>query len=1335
MDSRVGMGDRWSPARIARRARGAAMTLAATAALLLPALQAHAQETVCARVKIEIKQELTLERQAFDAEMKISNQLDGASLTDVSVVVNVTDELGMPVQVTDDPNNLNAKFFIRVSGKENIAAVDGTGVVAPSSTATIHWLLIPAPGSAGNSPLGKKYLVGARLTYKFGAETQTLDVSPDVITVKPLPLLTLDYFLQQDVLGDDPLTTEIEAIEPATLGVRVRNTGQAIAKNLKIDSAQPKIVENNQGLLINFKLTGSFVDDAPAQNTLLINFGDIAPATSKMGRWLLETSLAGKFTEFTASFSHADELGGALTSLLQATNAHLLIRDVRVDLPGRDMVRDFLAKDGDGLRVYESDSTDTVVTDRSAVAQMVAGASNGGNANFRISFPATAGFAYVKLPDPFNGTKALGVIQRSDAKQMLPENVWLSKTRNLEAKRWEYWVNIFDVNTTGVYDTEFQAPPTGSLPPVLQFVPDRNVDEEKQVSFLVEASSPGGKPLTLSAAPLPAGATLVQQPADPEAPNLTRAVFDWKPAKGSAGSYLITYTATDGTLSTTRSATIKVNSTTPPPGPTTPVVHAPAAGGQVASLRPTLAVLTSTHAQDPTRQVQFELYRDAAMTQQVDTGTVAKVAGTPEAPLPTTWQPAADLNDNTTYWWRARAFDGTQTYSPWIAASFRVNLFNDAPDQFNLTSPAPNAEVSVLPVQLSWTNSVDRDGDAITYVVTVFSDAALTRVLYTSAELTPGEGGSTTFQLPITPEERAVLYWRVTARDVHGAQTMTPARRFSIGQGNTPPTTPVLVSPARDAIVATSTTLLSVESGTDAENDLISYVFELDTVETFDSGEKQTSGTVVRAAGTLTSWTTGPLVENKRYFWRVKAQDGRTETDWVGSRFRMSAVDDAPPTPTVMNPGDGAWSGTRQPVLEVNPVEDPEGAAVRYEFEVYRDAALGTLVWSGTSDTTSMTTAATLDDATTHWWRARALDAGRVASAWTAPARLYVSTGTYQEPSIQITSPATTITPTVVLTPLGERRRVTLNWTGTDPNIEPLVALYYSTTRGDYAGSVIVDGVRQASGTHSGSHVWDVTELPPGAYYVYGVIHDPKGVGRAFAAGAVVIPNPSPTGKVLPSTTSLVTTDANREARFGVRLESAPTAEVTVSLNVSNARGGRVSPTQLVFTPSNWSAEQSVTVTGLDDCAREGVSAYDVVLSKAVSLDPNYAGVAGAKVTVQNSVTSGQNSATTTNPAIHACRYRVVSERQVNPIRWAYVLSAEWTNTGVPLSSLTAKWSSTNTAAITVLENTVAVGAIGAGETVKAEDTFSILSNTRLADPAATVLQVGRWAVVVKVAP
>lgn len=277
---------------------------------LLP-YSVHSEEAaVCARVKLEIKQEPTLERQGFDAEMKIHNTLAGIPLTEVSIQVRFMDEQGAPVLASTDPNDTNARFFIRVFNQENINNLAGNGVIQGATTATINWLIVPAPGTAGTTPLGKKYLVGATLSYKMGGETQTIDVTPDVITVKPMPLLSLDYFLTRDVEGDDPLTPEIEPVIPFTLGVRIKNEGLAATRNLKIDSAQPRIIDNAQGLLINFQLTGSSLNDMPAENTLLLNFGDIAPGTAKMGRWIMESSLAGRFTEFSARFSHADELGG-----------------------------------------------------------------------------------------------------------------------------------------------------------------------------------------------------------------------------------------------------------------------------------------------------------------------------------------------------------------------------------------------------------------------------------------------------------------------------------------------------------------------------------------------------------------------------------------------------------------------------------------------------------------------------------------------------------------------------------------------------------------------------------------------------------------------------------------------------------------------------------------------------------------------------------------------------------------------------------------------------------------------------------------------------------------
>jgi len=1310
--------------------RRLAAWLAAAAALLLP-VAALAQETVCARVKIEIKQELTLERQAFDAEMKINNTTDSGVIENVSVVVKVTDEAGTPVAITDNPNDTSAKFFIRLSGKQNIGDVDGSGTVNPKTTSVINWLLIPAPGSAGNSPLGKKYLVGATLKYRFGGEDTVLEISPDVITVKPLPLLTLDYFLQQDVIGDDPLTPEIEAVEPATLGVRVKNNGYAAAKNLKIDSAQPKIVENNQGLLINFTLTGSYVNDAPAQNTLLLNFGDIAAGTSKTGRWLLETTLAGKFTEFTAKFSHADELGGTLTSLLQATNAHLLIRDVRVDLPGRDMVRDFLAQDGDVVRIYESDGPDTLVTDRSAVAQMTAGTNPAGNASYRITFPATSGFAWLKLPDPFNGTKALGQVQRSDAKQLLPENAWLSKTRNLEAKRWEYWVNIFDVNTTGSYDTEFKAPLPTATPPQLQFIPDHTVKEEQQVSFLVEASSAAGLPLLISAAPLPAGARLLPQAADPQAPTLARALFDWTPPKGSAGTYLITYTANDGTLSGTRSARIKVESSTPPPGPGTPTIDTPASGGQVTSLRPSLAVQASTNPADPSTQLQFELYRDEAMTQLVESALVAKAPPLPgngggSVPQPTSWQPAADLNDNTTYWWRARAYDGTQMYSTWVNGRFFVNLFNDAPDSFNLTSPSPNAEVSLLQPVLSWTNSADKDGDALTYAVAVYRNAALTELVTQGADLPGDAGGTSSWTVAVPLSNHVTYYWRVTARDALGAQTASLARPFLVNTGNTAPSVPVIQSPLPGSQSAVSPTLLGIQNSSDAENDLLTYVFEIDTVNTFDSGDKRSSGQVIQSAGAVTSWPAANLVENKHYYWRVKAQDGRAESAWAGGDFLFSAVNEAPPAPTVRNPGNGAWTPSLQPSLEANPVLDPEGEAVGYQFEVYRDAALSSKVIDGSSSNAGWIVPVALADKTTHWWRVRAVDPREAASAWSAPSVLYVSTGPYQDPSIQVTAPATAVQPTLV----DNRKLVTLRWEGTDPNIEPTIALYYGTSKTGFGGTLIVDGLRQVAGTQSGTYAWDVTGLPTGTYYVHAAIYDAKGIGRAYAAGSVVIAPAAQTGVITVAGDNLATNETGTTRTFTVKLGRQPAADVVIPVASNNPREGTVSPPSFTFTPANWNAAQTATVTGRDDCVLDGAQTYQVVLGAAVSNDPNYIGLVGRPVNVTNA-DRGDNASGTSSPDIHVCGYSLVSIRQLAAKSYEYVIKVEFSNSGAPVTGVQAILSGMPSG-FTAPDNQIQIGAIGTNETAKPADTVTFLAPRLLLNPPNSIKGWAVWSVTIQ---
>lgn len=506
---------------------------------------ALADDSICARVKIEIRQEMTLERQAFDAHIRINNGFDRITLEQVAIDVAFSDENGNSVLASSDPNNTEALFFIRIDSMENIDDINGTGVVQPAASADIHWLIIPAPGASNGLEQGKLYYVGATLTYTIDGEENVTEVTPDYIFVKPMPALTLDYFLPGDVYGDDAFTGDIEPVIPFPLGVRVKNSGSGAAKSLAIESAQPKIVENELGLLIDFKIIGSEVNGQPATESLTVDFGDITPNTSGVAHWNMTCSLSGEFVEFEADYSHSDELGGELTSLIDGTNTHFLVKDVLVDLPGRDSIRDFLAQDGDVYRVYESDSVDTETADQSAASTL-----NGSGDIYTLSTAPTAGFLYVQLPDPKNGRSLIKEVIRSDGKRIKADNAWLSKIRNKD-HTWRHFINLFDVNTTDSYTIIFGEKTEEPHPPVFQFIKNHGSVEGERLSFIIEASDPDGTIPTLQAAPLPPGASFVDQ-------GDGSGSFDWTPASGQAGEYEVVFTASDGELEGTLRLTIHV---------------------------------------------------------------------------------------------------------------------------------------------------------------------------------------------------------------------------------------------------------------------------------------------------------------------------------------------------------------------------------------------------------------------------------------------------------------------------------------------------------------------------------------------------------------------------------------------------------------------------------------------------------------------------------------------------------------------------------------------------------------------------------------------------------
>jgi hypothetical protein len=1263
--------------------RLAALTLTVFS-LFSPGL-AYSADTVCARVKIEIKQELTLERQAFDATMKINNGLDTSSLTNVAVNVKFTDEFGNAVKATSDPNDTSASFYIRIDTMTGISNVSGTGSVAPASTAEIHWLIIPAPGAGGTVPSGKLYLVGATLNYSLGGDPQTVEVIPDSIYVKPLPLLTLDYFLTQYVYADDPFTAAIEPAEPFTLGVRIKNTGAAPAQNVKIDSAQPKIVDNSQGLLINFLITGSYVNDLPASNSMLIPFGNIATNTAATGRWIMLTTLSGKFVDFKATFTHADSLGGTLTSILQATNAHLLVRDVKVDLPGRDNVRDFLALDGNTLRVYESDNIDTIVTDQSAASSLVTSSTG-----YSLSAPPTQGFMYVKLSDPYAGTKVIGPVVRADGKVLLTENAWLSKEKN-SSNAWVYYINFFDVNNpAGGYKLSLNDQANTPKPPVLQFVPDKIVNEGQQVSFLVQASGQNGAVPTLTSSVLPTGAKFTQQSA---ANSLVTSVFDWTPAVGQAGKYSITFSAADGDLSAAQTMTITVQTATKPGGPGTPLIMAPAVGTDVLTLQPIMQVGVPSSL-DLATSYQFEVYSDAGLSQLVIANTNVARAGDS-----TTWKVPQLLKDNSSYYWRVRAFDGT-TYSEWANGRFFVNPANDPPGPVSIVSPASGSEVTTLTPTLVVANAVDPEGDTVTYGFQLYSNSALTTLLATTTGLAAGANSATSWAPAVTLTDKARYYWRAIATDAHGAQTQSIVANFLVNIGNHAPSSPVIMTPMPGTTVTTTSVPMTVSNSIDVDNDPITYNFELDKVNTFNSPAKIGSGTLLPGQNNLTSWTATSLVEDTHYYWRVKASDGKTNTDWVTGDFLVNALNNPPSVPVLKNPGDQTWINTLQPKLEVGPATDPEGDAISYHFEVYQDAALASRVVDNTLTQTQWLTPA-LNNNKDYYWRAQAIDALGAASAFSAPAKFTVAVATQAKPTI------TVITPALIQASTGNT--FSINWEVIDPANNASVTLYVDTSNSGAAGQLIVANLKQDPSTTTGSYVWDISNLAPGTYYVYAVVSNGYASDLKYAPGALVIPAANPKGSItVTPTTILTTSESGINATFQVVLNNPPTADVVIGLSSTNVNEGTVTPTSFTFTQSNWSIPQNATVKGIDDCVLDGNVQYQIITAKAVSTDPNYMGVKGADLTYTNL----DNDLATTNSSFAVCNFTKISEVRINLYLYDYTFTAQLTNLGADVGGATGTLKSTSPYTV-VQDGTLIFGPVTSGGTVTSQDTFTIRQDRR----------------------
>jgi beta propeller repeat protein len=430
---------------------------------------------------------------------------------------------------------------------------------------------------------------------------------PDTIRVKPEPELEIRYFQPRDVTADDPFTPEVEAPIPFTLGVLVKNSGYGPAKTVRINSQQPKIIENKAGLIIIARLLGARVQDSALNEaTLQVNLGDILPGDTRKGAWDMITSLSGEFIEFKASYTHRDDLGGLETSLIKLLEAHFIAHEVLNDDPGRDTILDFLADtDRDALQLpdtlYESQGQILAVNDEpdASITTPLT------NRTFVVTVNRQfEGWGYVRLDDPGQAKLQFQSVVRNDGKIINSHNVWTNiRFRQTDNAKLTYF-NLFDkVASPGAYTytVTYAVPPADTEPPVTRlrfsgFVTQSGgnyyVTRDTQLYFTADDASPVSIEYQLDGAP-----SFV--PAIPF-------------TLDTVGTHIVRYRSTDsaGNVETTKIATVIMQAVGPSMGDIVAASDALTLTGDALSYRPSLVDLSiPVAASDVTVTAQVDVFR------------------------------------------------------------------------------------------------------------------------------------------------------------------------------------------------------------------------------------------------------------------------------------------------------------------------------------------------------------------------------------------------------------------------------------------------------------------------------------------------------------------------------------------------------------------------------------------------------------------------------------------------------------------------------------------------------------------------------------------------------
>ena len=460
-------------------------------------------ENTCAQVKLEIQQKLVLTRQAFRGTLTIENGSSNA-IEDILVDVNSTNmETGF--MATSREMQISIEKIEGFEGDKDGAWRLGAG---KKGVATI--LFIPTKYAAPENLT--TYSFGGTLSFKDGSTTQNRSLFPVSLQVKPTPELDLTYFMQRDVYGDNPLTTDVvEPVIPAEFSVLIHNKGYGDANNVRMITKKPKIVENEKGLLIDFDIISSSLNGGEKtmalDDDIATQFGTIAAGTASYATWDLTASLMGHFTEYDVSVTHVTDYGNPDLSLLDRVTIHELIHSMNATI-GDKVYRAWITNDEPDAEdapdhIYFANGTDeelATLSDETRMERIDA-------THYRVTVPTNVprNWFYTTVANPAGKyAKILSITDETNNRPLDAANFWTTDYTMKDGidPQLDYRLHIADIVSgkgTNTYIVEFEPIPELRLDvKSITTVPADNQIAEKPIEQLTVEFNKDIKPETFT---------------------------------------------------------------------------------------------------------------------------------------------------------------------------------------------------------------------------------------------------------------------------------------------------------------------------------------------------------------------------------------------------------------------------------------------------------------------------------------------------------------------------------------------------------------------------------------------------------------------------------------------------------------------------------------------------------------------------------------------------------------------------------------------------------------------------------------------------------------------